>query len=66
MYLAPFRSPRTSDAVHTAQREVTAAGLVDVRARLERRQARPPDVLAFLANSVAVIELDRLPAAPRE
>lgn len=62
VYLAPFRSPWTCDTVHTAQREVTAAGLVDVRVRLERRQARPADVLAFLATSVAVTELDRLPA----
>ena len=46
----------------TAQREVAAAGFTDVRVWCERRQARPPDMLAFLATSVAVTELDRLPA----
>jgi trans-aconitate 2-methyltransferase len=61
-YLAPFRSPWTFDTVDTAQREVAAAGFTDVRVWSERRQARPPDMLAFLANSVAVTELDRLPA----
>jgi trans-aconitate 2-methyltransferase len=61
-YLAPFRSPWTFDTVDTAQREVAAAGFIDVRVWSERRQARPPDMPAFLANSVAVTELDRLPA----
>jgi trans-aconitate 2-methyltransferase len=61
-YLAPFRSPWTFDTVDTAQREVAAAGFTDVRVWSERRQARPPDMLAFLATSVAVTELDRLPA----
>lgn len=60
-HLSPFRSPWTFDSVDTARREVTAAGFVDVRVWSERRTARPPDMLAFLANSVAVTELDRLP-----
>ncbi|MGY1722243.1 class I SAM-dependent methyltransferase [Blastococcus sp. SYSU DS0533] len=60
-HLSPFRSPWTFDSVDTARRDVAAAGFVDVRVWSQRRTARPPDMLAFLANSVAVTELDRLP-----
>jgi trans-aconitate 2-methyltransferase len=65
-YLAPFRSPWTFDSAETAAREVAAAGFTDVRAWTERRRARPPDMRAFLANSVAPTELDRLPARLRD
>jgi trans-aconitate 2-methyltransferase len=65
-YLAPFRSPWTFDSAETAAREVAAAGFTDVRVWTERRRARPPDMRAFLANSVAPTELDRLPARLRD
>ncbi|RBY80615.1 methyltransferase type 11 [Geodermatophilus sp. TF02-6] len=65
-HLAPFRSPWTFDAVETARREVATAGFTDVRVWSERRPARPPDVPAFLATSVAVTELDRLPEELRD
>jgi trans-aconitate 2-methyltransferase len=64
-HLDPFRSPWIFDSADTAHREVESAGFTDVRVWSARRQARPPDMLAFLANSIAVAELDRLPAVLR-
>jgi trans-aconitate 2-methyltransferase len=60
-HLAPFRSPWTFDTAETARRELADAGFTDIQLWTERRQARPPDMPAFLANSVAPTELDRLP-----
>lgn len=59
--LAPWRSPWRFPTADEARAEAEAAGF-DVReAWLARRDARPPDVRAFLATSVVTQELEKLP-----
>jgi trans-aconitate 2-methyltransferase len=60
-HLWPFTSPWTFESADTAEAQAVAAGFGEVRAWTERRQARPPDMPAFLANAIAVPALDRLP-----
>lgn len=64
-HLAGFVSPWTFEAPETARAQAAAAGFHNVRAWTEERQAKPPDMRAFLATAVAVTPLDVLPARLR-
>jgi trans-aconitate 2-methyltransferase len=48
------------------ERDLRRAGFVEARGWLERRDAAPPDMRAFVASSIAVVHLDALPEAQRE
>jgi trans-aconitate 2-methyltransferase len=49
-----------------AERDLRGAGFVDVRAWLERRDAEPPDMRAFVASSIAGVQIDALPEDRRQ
>jgi trans-aconitate 2-methyltransferase len=59
--LSPWRSPWRFPTAEEARAEAEAAGFTVRDAWLARRDARPPEVRAFLATSVVTEQLEKLP-----
>lgn len=65
-HLAPVANPWRFSTLAEAERALRGAGFADVRCWLERRDARPPDMRAFVASSVIPLQVDALPESLRE
>lgn len=64
--LRSVADPWNFSAPAEAERALRGAGFADVRCWLERRDARPPDMRAFVASSVIPLQVDALPESLRE
>ncbi len=65
-HLARVPIPWCFASPEQAQHDLRGAGFIDVRTWLERRDAEPPDMRAFVATSIAGVQLDALPEETRE
>lgn len=60
-HLADVAHPWRFSGPEEAERLLRAAGFDEVRCWLEQRDAKPPDMRAFVRSSVVPLQLDRLP-----
>jgi trans-aconitate 2-methyltransferase len=65
-HVGPVANPWRFSTPEEAEGALLGAGFTGVRCWLERRDARPPDMRAFVASSVIPVQVDALPEDLRE